>query len=352
MDLCYPHQYIDRTNGEVRTEKLFGDRAIGLLYSRIRENASFLFRSLTGSLATDLVACFHYDFPRINRSEKIRAIIRDLDMDMDEAIEPQSIRTVRDLFERKIIYWQTRPMAHASNGVVSPCDARMIPGSRDEHTTFFIKDKFFDEEELLGRENNEWRSAFEKGPYAVFRLTPDKYHYNHMPVTGKVVDFYEVRGAYHSCNPSAVIELVTPYSKNRRVVTIIDTDVPGGTGAGLVAMIEIVALMIGDIVQAYSDYAYENPRTIRIGDTLLKGQPKSLFRPGSSTVVLLFQKDRFRFSDDLLENVTRRDVQSRFTQGFGQPLVETDLCVRGDIGQALPGFLNSAGSQPHLPSFL
>lgn len=344
MDLCYPHQYIDRTNGDVRTEKLFGDRIIGLLYSRIRENASFLFRSLTGPLATELVACLHYDVPRFNRSEKIRAMIRDLDLNMDEAIEPQFIRTVRDLFERRIAYWQARPMTHAPNGVVSPCDARMIPGSRDETTTFFIKDKFFDEEELLGRENTLWRNAFENGPYAVFRLTPDKYHYNHLPVTGKVMDFYEVRGVYHSCNPSAVIELVTPYSKNRRVVTIIDTDVPGGTGAGLVAMIEIVALMIGDIVQAYSDYAYENPRTIRIGDTLIKGQPKSLFRPGSSTVVLLFQKDRFRFSDDLLENVSRRDVQSRFTQGFGQPLVETDLCVRGEIGQALPK--NSADSRP------
>jgi phosphatidylserine decarboxylase len=43
--------------------------------------------------------------------------------------------------------------------------------------------------------------------------------------------------------------MVRPYSKNKRVVTIIDTDVEGGTGIGLVAMIEVVALMIGDIVQ-------------------------------------------------------------------------------------------------------
>ena len=52
--------------------------------------------------------------------------------------------------------------------------------------------------------------------------------------------------------PGAVVALVTPYSKNSRVVTIIDTEVPGGTGVGLVAMIEVVALMIGEVVQCYS----------------------------------------------------------------------------------------------------
>ncbi|GAB6094475.1 phosphatidylserine decarboxylase [Desulfatiferula olefinivorans] len=335
MNPCFPHQYIDRSDGMIRTEKLLADKTIALLYSRVRENASLLFRLLTGSLTTDLLACFHYDLPLYRHDKKIRAMIRDLGIDMDEVLEPESIRTVRDLFERKIAYWKTRPMAHAPRSVVSPCDARVIPGSFDETDTVFIKEKFFDMEELLGRDKDTWRRAFEHGTYAVFRLTPDKYHYNHMPVTGRVMDVYEVRGAYHSCNPSAVIELVTPYSKNRRVVTVIDTDVPGGTGAGLVAMVEIVALMIGDIAQVYSDFAYDYPRDIRPGDTLLKGQPKSLFRPGSSTVVLLFQKDRFRFSEDLMENVGRKDVQSRFTKGFGRPLVETDLCVRADIGRAM-----------------
>ena len=96
----------------------------------------------------------------------------------------------------------------------------------------------------------EWLRAFRKADFAILRLTPDKYHYNHTPVAGRVVKIYPISGEYHSCNPAAVVTVVTPYSKNKRVVTIIDTDVPGGTGVGLVAMIEIVALMIGDIVQA------------------------------------------------------------------------------------------------------
>ena len=50
--------------------------------------------------------------------------------------------------------------------------------------------------------------------------------------------------------------MVTPYSKNRRHVTLIDTDVPGGSQVGMVAMVEVTALMIGDIVQCYSDEKY------------------------------------------------------------------------------------------------
>ena len=86
---------------------------------------------------------------------------------------------------------------------------------------------------------------------------------------------------YHSCNPSATVALVSPYSKNKRVVTVIDTDVPGGTGAGLVAMIEVVALMIGKVVQQYSEQWYDDPRPVARGMFLRKGCPKSLYRPGA-----------------------------------------------------------------------
>ncbi|HEX9078268.1 MAG TPA: phosphatidylserine decarboxylase, partial [Desulfuromonadaceae bacterium] len=199
----------------------------------------------------------------------------------------------------------------------------------------FLKEKFFSFEELLGRDRQQWREAFRGGDFAVFRLTPDKYHYNHTPVAGKVVDFYAMEGDYHSCNPSAVVAIATPFSKNKRVVTVIDTDVAGGTGVGLVAMVEVVALMIGDIVQAYSPEGYDAPRPVERGMFLEKGRPKSLYRPGSSTDILIFQQGRVRFAADLLENQRRTDVASRFTKGFGRPLVETDVRVRSLIGTAI-----------------
>ena len=114
----------------------------------------------------------------------------------------------------------------------------------------------------------------------MFRLTLDKYHYNHAPVAGVVKDFFVLDGACHACNPSAVVAVVTPYSKNRRHVTLIDTDVPGGSQVGMVAMVEVAALMIGDIVQCYSDEKYASPKPMTRGLFLRRGAPKSRYRPG------------------------------------------------------------------------
>jgi phosphatidylserine decarboxylase len=150
-------------------------------------------------------------------------------------------------------------------------------------------------------------------------------------VAGRVVDIYEICGGHHSCNPGAVVSLVSPFSKNKRVITIIDTDVPGGSGAGLVAMIEVAALMVGEILQCYSSKEYESPSPIVRGMFLDRGVPKSQYRPGSSTDVLIFQRGRIRFEEDLIQNMYTFGVESRFCQGFGRPLVETDVRVRSRI---------------------
>ncbi len=181
-------------------------------------------------------------------------------------------------------------MTDDPGAVVSPADARILPGSFTDTRHLFIKEKLFQYDELTGMDRTRWHSTFRDGDYAVFRLTPDKYHYTHAPVSGRVADHYEINGRFHSCNPGAVVRSVTRF-QDRRTVTVIDTDVPDGTGVGQVAMVEVVALMIGRIVQCYSQERYEPVRPLQQGMFIQKGQPKSLFRPGSSTVVLLFEKN-------------------------------------------------------------
>src|SRR5262249_13540198 len=113
---------------------------------------------------------------------------------------------------------------------------------------------------------------------------------------------------------------------------------------GLIAMVEIAALMIGDIVQCYSDVRYASPRSLTPGMFLKKGQPKSLYRPGSSTTVLLFQPMRIQFAQDLIENQRRPGVASRFSQGFSRPVVETEVTVRSAV--ALPASQSAASVMP------
>lgn len=328
------HQYIDRQSGRLQSERLYQDRLVLFFYSRVRESMPAMFRMLTSRNSTRLLGYLNYDTRW--GSGACRRFLREHGIDLQECLDnPANFQTARQVFERKIRYWECRPMIDDTQAVASPCDARVLVGSLSEDSMLFVKDKFFDHQELLGREHAHWQAMFAGGDYAIFRLTPEKYHFNHAPVSGRVVDHYFVEGDYHSCNPGAAVLLATPYSKNRRVVTIIDTDVAGGTGIGKVAMIEVVALMIGDIVQCYSDSHYDHPQPVVPGLFVKRGQVKSLFRPGSSTTVLLFEKQRVRFAPDLLVNQASSTVHNRYSLGFGQPLIETDVRLRSPIAHAL-----------------
>jgi phosphatidylserine decarboxylase len=328
------HQYIDRGLGSIRDEELFCDRVIEYLYSRVREKAPVLFDAVISARASSLLGFVNYDLPLGARISGANALIRRLGIDISECVEaPSYYNTARRIFERRIRYATVRPMTNDGSVVVSPADSRMFTGSLNEESVLFIKDKFFSFGEFLGRPN--WTQLFAGGDFAIFRLTPDKYHYNHAPVSGVVRDFYEIEGAFHSCNPTAVISEVTPFSRNRRAVTIIDTDVPGGSGCGLVAMVEVAALMIGQIVQAYAASGYDPHEPVRPGLFLSMGQPKSLYRPGSSLDVLIFEPGRVEFSPDLVANQFRGDVGSRFSSWLGRPWVETDVRVRESIARVI-----------------
>lgn len=330
------HQYIERDSGKICTERLYADAAVQFLYANARENAPMLFKALISAWGSSLLGCINYNAIPGAKSPWGKGSLRPAGINLDECMDtPDTLNTMRKVFERKIRYWKCRPMPETYSTIVSPSDSRVIVGSFCETSSLFLKGKFFDYEELVGRNKRAWLRAFLDGNFAIFRLTPEKYHYNHTPVAGKVVDFYELDGNYHACNPGAVVAIVTPYSKNKRVVTVIDTDVPGGSKAGLVVMIEIVALMIGKIVQCYSEERYDLPQQVRTGMFLRKGLPKSLYRPGSSTTVLIFQRERVRFADDLVRNMSRQGVESRFSKGFDVPLVETDVKVRSYLASAV-----------------
>lgn len=331
------HQYIARESGEILTEKLLADRSIGLLYSRVREHAPSMFKALTSGYMSSLLGYLHFNAGLDRKRGKGLDLLASMGADWRECVDPpHAFDTPRKVFERKIRYWELRPMDENPLTLVSPADSKVLIGALTTTPQLFIKEKFFSPGELLDDER-PWLKEFQDGDFAIFRLTPDKYHFNHLPVSGVVMDIYELEGCYHSCNPGAVMAIAGLYSKNRRIVTIIDTNVTGGSQVGLVAMIEVVALMIGDIVQCYSATRYDDPKPVEPGMFLRKGSPKSLYRPGSSTDILLFQHGVMDFSEDLQRNVKRRDVQSRFSSGLEHPLVETDIKVRSTIGRSRRG---------------
>ena len=328
------HQYIDRATGNVVREPLLGNSVISALYSPALEKAPLLARLASSRYVSRVLGYLNYDNVLSARATGMLKFLRQSGIQLSEFVGNLSeYDSARKIFERQIRYWNCRPLPSNPRAVVCPADARALVGSMEESSGLYLKQKFFSFPELLG-DGSPWQHSFEGGDYAVFRLTPEKYHYTHSPVSGRVLDFYSIEGRYYPCNPNAAVQLITPVSKNRRVVTVLDTDCPNGSLVGRVAMIEVVALMIGQIVQRYSSDRYENPRALEKGMFLQAGAAKALFRPGSSTVVLLFQRGRVRFARDLITNQQRREVRSRFSLTLGEPLTETDVAVRSLL--ALP----------------
>jgi len=337
------HQYIERSSGQVRTERFIGDESVRSLYSAAREHAPVIFKALTSRFANDFVATLQFDLPWVTRWSRLRSLLERAGLRPDEMVNPPDrLVSLRDLFERQIRFWECRPMPDDPGCVVAPSDSRMLCGEQAGGASLLIKQKLLGLGELLGVKS-KWGSCFAAGAWAVFRLTPEKYHYNHCPVTGEIADFYEIKGAFHSCNPIAVIKNPAACAQNGRSITVIDTNVSGGSGIGLVAMIEVVALMIGEVHQCYSAEYYLDPCPIKPGMHVKRGAVKSLFKPGSSTVVLLFERDRVEFDADLIANLRRRDATSRFSAGFGEPLVETEVNVRASIARALPSHDKTIG---------
>lgn len=328
------HRYIDRATGNLVRERMVADAVIGAVYSPALEMAPLLTHLASSRYVSRVLGYLNYDNVASSRVTGMLRFMRDSGIDFSEFVGNISdYDTPRKIFERQIRYWNCRPMPKDEHTVLCPADARVLIGSMDQASGLYIKHKFFSFPELLG-EQSRWATILEGGDYAVFRLTPEKYHYTHVPVAGRVVDFYSVDGRYHSCNPNAAVKLLTAVSKNRRIVTVFDTDWPGGSLVGRVAMIEVVALMVGQIEQRYSAERYREPRNLQAGTFLERGAPKALFRPGSSTVVLLFERGRISFARDLQHNQRRSGIQNRFSMTLGEPLTETDVAVRSLL--ALP----------------
>jgi phosphatidylserine decarboxylase len=328
------HRYIHRATGNIVCERLLADSVIGSVYSPALESASLLTHLASSRYLSRVLGYLNYDNLASSRLTGMLRFLRCSGIDFSEFVENISeYDTPRKIFERQIRYWSCRPLPEIERAVLCPADARVLVGSMDETSGLYLKHKFFSFPELLG-DSSPWQPVFAGGDYAVFRLTPEKYHYTHTPASGWVVDFYSVDGRYHSCNPNAVVKLISAVSKNRRVVTVLDTDLPEGSQVGRVAMIEVVALMVGQIEQRYSAERYHNPEPLKANMFLRAGAPKALFRPGSSTVVLLFEKSRIQFARDLLENQQRSGIPNRFSLTLGEPLTETDVAVRSLL--ALP----------------
>lgn len=252
---------------------------------------------------------------RVARSESprlknalIRNFLRGYRVAMEEAAQsdPFAYRSFNAFFTRELRP-DARPIAPDTNDIVSPVDGTVSQaGLIHRHTILQAKDHRYSVTDLLAGQTQAAQS-YADGYFACIYLAPYNYHRIHMPIDGVLRRSTYVPGELFSVNAATARAVSGVFARNERLICEFDTAV------GAMSVILVGALFVGSIETVYCGEVNPPPRrrkapldiTEGIGTTLSKGAELGRFNMGS-TVVLLFQRERIRWSDSLIPNATVR----------------------------------------------
>ena len=132
------HHYIERDTGQVCSERPIGDWIVNYLYSKKREEVPFVYQLLGSQWFSGFLGWVNYDFPLGQSIPGIRRFLKNCAINLNECLDkPETLDSARKVFERRIRYWQWRPMSEDPSAVVAPSDSRLLIGSfKDTSDTF------------------------------------------------------------------------------------------------------------------------------------------------------------------------------------------------------------------------
>ena len=275
-----PIQYYERESGQLKTEKVAGEKwLVWLYYNPIGEATLWALakRKLVSSVYGNMM-------DRSSSAKKINPFIEDFDIDMSVA-QKQEFNNFNDFFTRKLKDG-ARPIDTISNIVVSPADGKILAYANIRNSDFIIKEYRFNVSSFL--DNPDLAQKYNDGALLIIRLAPVDYHRFHFPVSGNLSPNKKVDGDYYSVNPYALRKMAEIFCLNKREYTILSNPLFGD-----VVMAEVGATMVGSIVQTFK------------GSSVNKGEEKGYFKFGGSTVVLLFEKNKIHIDKDLLINTAK-----------------------------------------------
>ena len=295
-------RFIDRRDGEVKTEAIYGERPLRWVYGNpIGRLAQWLFIR-----RWFVSAWYGRRMDTVKSSLRIRPFIERYGLDESEFAEPvDEYNTFNEFFYRKLKP-SARPVDAAAGSVVFPADGRHLAfADISAEIDFFVKGQSFDLAQFLGDEDLAKR--YDGGSMLISRLCPVDYHRFHFPCAGEVGIPRFINGWLYSVNPIALVTRPSVFWENKRVATLIESP-----ALGQVQFVEIGATMVGGIRQTYMP-----------GEVVAKGDEKGYFAFGGSSVAVLFEKGRVEFDADLLENTangleTYARVGESMAQALGQ----------------------------------
>ena len=290
--------YIDRRDGELKTEAIYGERPLRWAYG-----------NPLGRLAQWLLirrwivsAWYGRRMDTLSSSLKIKPFIEQYGLDEGEFAESvDDYNSFNEFFYRKLKPG-ARPIDAANDSVVFPADGRHLAfADITAESNFFVKGQSFDLAIFLG--DADLAKRYEGGSMILSRLCPVDYHRFHFPCEGNPGPPRFINGWLYSVNPIALVTRPSIFWENKRVVTAIESP-----SLGQVQFVDIGATMVGSIRQTYTP-----------GETVAKGEEKGYFAFGGSSVAVLFEKGRVEFDADLLENtVNGFETYARVSERMGR----------------------------------
>ncbi len=280
-------QYIDLDTGSQKTEKVYGDKAVTWMYQ------SMTGRAVSNILARKWIAKLYGAFQSSSWSRgKILPFVDSFSINLDHFLPDDTgtqdtpYPSFNSFFIRRFRQG-LRPFAADDTIMPAFSEARYYGWDKlSDSIQLPVKGQFLSPKSLLGDER--WSKEFKGGPCFLARLCPVDYHRFHFPDNGKLMDFYTIEGALHSVNPKALKVKNDILCTNERQVAILDTE-----HFGLLAFIEVGAMMVGKIVQTFQDPLFK------------RGDEKGYFLFGGSTVIVIGQANKWKPSQVILDNTTK-----------------------------------------------
>lgn len=273
-----PIVVIDRKTGKKIEEKVFGGSALQTLYGTLygKPLAHLISR-------ISLVSSAYGFWQNLSITKKnIAPFIKEYGVDTTEFRLPvNEFRSFNDFFIRKLKP-EARPIDLDKDTAVIPADGRYrFFQNIAEVDGFVVKGEKFNLSTLL--DNEEQSQRYANGTMVMARLCPTDYHRFHFPVDCVPSVPRRINGYLYSVNPIAIKQNIHIFSKNKRMITELDS-----SKFGKVLFIDVGATNVGTINQTFEpNFPY------------LKGDEKGYFSFGGSALILLFEPNRILLDPDL-----------------------------------------------------
>ena len=274
--------YIERKTGKRIEENVAGNKFIVWAYN------TFIGKSVLELIVKrKLFSALYGKLQDLSGSKKnIKPFIDDFNIDMSEAVRENvsEYSSFNDFFTRKLKV-ASRKIDSSKNVLISPADGKTLAYENiDIEKIIQVKGYSYKLKDLLNDE--KVAGYYKNGICVVVRLAPSDYHRFHFVDDGIPLNAKSVKGDYYSVNPIALKEVARLYCKNKRDITVFDSE-----NFGKITFVDVGASCVGTIIQTF----IKNKEVI-------KGDEKGYFKFGGSTVIMFLQKGMIKIDPDILKN--------------------------------------------------